>query len=50
MMSFYDTPRLDLYYERELEKYDDEMDMCNQLGIDIDEIYIYDDSDIMEEM
>lgn len=26
-------------YERELENYDDEIDMCNQLGLNLDEIY-----------
>ena len=26
-------------YERLLENFDDEMDMCNQLGLNLDEIY-----------
>lgn len=26
-------------YERQLENYDDEIDMCNQLGLNLDEIY-----------
>lgn len=26
-------------YERELENFDDEIDMCNQLGLNYDEIY-----------
>lgn len=26
-------------YERELGNYDDEIDMCNQLGLNLDEIY-----------
>lgn len=45
MMSFFDPPRLDPYYAKQLENYDDEIDMCNQLGLNLDEIYDYDEED-----
>lgn len=30
---------LDPYYEEQLQNYDDETDMCNQLGLNYDDIY-----------
>ena len=32
---------MDPYYEKQLENYDDELDMCNQLGLNIHDIYDY---------
>ncbi len=32
---------LDPYYEEQLQYYTDETDMCNQLGLNYDDIYIY---------
>lgn len=36
---------LDPYYEEQLQYYEDETDMCNQLGLNYDEIYIYHEDD-----
>lgn len=36
---------LDPYYEDQLQYYEDETDMCNQLGLNYDDIYIYHDDD-----
>lgn len=35
------------YYASQLENFDDEIDMCNQLGVNLDEIYdsSFDDED-----
>lgn len=40
---------LDPYYEELLQYYTDETDMCNQLGLNYDEIYIYHEDDEEEE-
>ena len=39
-MFVHDTiPTMDPEYERLLENYDDEIDMCNQLGINLSDLY-----------
>ena len=36
---------LDPYYEELLKFYDDETDMCNQLGLNYEDLYIYHEDD-----
>lgn len=34
-----DYYEMDPYYAEQLKNFDDEIDMCNQLGLNLDEIY-----------
>ena len=36
---------MDPDYEEQLQYYEDEIDMCNQMGVNLDDIYIYHEDD-----